>query len=145
MAFLVTSNFKTEIDEKPTFDSGFLLDERHLIYSKDNTLDIVQYLNYIDLVRGIAQRSKKEGLLTLGFLPLIMPPSFFKDKLHRMIIPKLKIQYFPVKSQSFLGTNYAADFPDIWVSKLDAAKIVGKQPVAVTVRDVLGVTLGEDS
>ena len=78
-------------------------------------------------------------MLRLGFIPLIMAPSFWGDKAHTMILPHIpkEFPYYPRPAVSFLNSRYRSDYPDIWVSKLDAAKLIGCKPELVTVKGVL--------
>jgi hypothetical protein len=140
MSLLVTNNFKEIIEDAVDF-KGADFDVRHNMFSLNSSRDIIQYLNYLGMVKEIAATSKYAGILELGFMPLIMPPSFFGDALHRAILPNLKIDYYTLRARSLAGNNYVSDFPDIWVHKLDAAKLVSKAPYAITVKDVLEVVL----
>jgi hypothetical protein len=137
----VTNNFKEALEVSTIKGSDF--DARHFIFSINSTKDMAQYINYIEWCNKIASASKYAGLLEIGFIPLIMPPSFFGDMIHVEVLPKLegKLKYYPMKARSFLGNYYQSDYPDIWVHRFDAAKFVSKKPQHIRVKDLLEVLL----
>ena len=140
MAIVATDNFARVVDEFPSIDTGFLLDTRHYIYSKHNTFDVAQYLNYLNILRPYVHSSNYTGMLELGFLPVVMPPSFFEDRLHKLVLPKLTekgIPFYQRRPISFLGNSYTSDYPDIWVSKMDMAEILNQPPHTILTKTVL--------
>lgn len=138
---IVTQDFQRILsDEVPLPQDK--LDMRNFIYARDATFTIKSYIGYLNTIKPIAMNSEVgDYMLRLGFIPLIMPPSFWEDKAHTMILPKLpkSLPYHPRPAVSFLATNFSfrSDYPDIWVSKLDAAELCGCKPELVTVRGVL--------
>ena len=119
-----------------------VLDTRNYIFARNPTYTKESYLGYLNIVKQMAMRpSYTEGayMLRLGFIPLIMAPSFWGDKAHTMILPHIPkdLPYYPRPAVSFLNSRYRSDYPDIWVSKLDAAKLIGCKPELVTVKGVL--------
>jgi hypothetical protein len=135
--YKVTNNFKEILEVSDITDSDF--DLRHYMFSANSTKDIAQYINYVEYLKVFAMESKRTGLFELGFLPLIMPPSFLGDKIHREVLPKLqgRLSYYPVPAMSLLNFYYHSDYPDIWIHRLDAAELVEKEPYQVRVKDVL--------
>lgn len=121
-------------------------DERHQIFSENNTNDTTEYLNYIDLIRDIAQKDNTTGkyryMLDLGFIPVSMPPTWMLDSVYSGVRAALEakgIEYFQLPASSFSLGNYTVGAPDIWVSKITLAPICNCKPELVTVRKILGV------
>lgn len=118
------------------------LDTRNFIYARNPTYTLESYLGYLNVIKSLAMDPVSQGhdyMLKLGFIPLIMPPSFWGDRVHTMILPHIPkaLPYYPRSAISFLNFRYHSDYPDIWVSKLDAAKLCECKPELVTVRGVL--------
>lgn len=146
---LLTRNFILEQDNMPN-EKDCLLDERTSILSADNTLDMEEYFNYLVVLNRLVNATDKRpntGLLDLGFIPVIAPPSFFKDSLHKKILPILeskKIRYFNRPSVSFMRFNYTSSYHDVWVHKTEAAKFVTSKANkihAITTREFLEAIL----
>ena len=138
--YAITQNFQSVIPNAvPTSEDHF--DMRNLIYSRGSTFTLDAYLNYLKISKEIAMDAAPERsyMLWLGFIPLIMPPSFWGDKAHALIMPVLPktLHFYPWPASSFRGIRYTSDYPDIWVSKLDAAELCNCKPENVTVEGVL--------
>lgn len=124
-----------------------ILDTRHAVYARKPTYTIDSYLRYIQFCKLLVMSSGGDPLakgsdymLLLGYVPVVMPPSFWDDKAHRMILPALyanKLEVVPRPAISFTHPYYRADFSDYWVSKLDAARLCNCKPEYVTVEGVL--------
>lgn len=126
------------IQEEPT--STDILDTRNYIYVRNPTYTIESYLRYLNTVKPLAMMASfQDYMLQLGYIPIVMPPSFWGDRLHNMILPHLpkELPRYPRPATSFLNFKYHSDFPDIWVSKLDAAEFLNCAPQNVRVREVL--------
>lgn len=137
----ITMDFKTKLPDTIPAQSD-MLDMRNYIYARNPTYTKESYLGYLNIVKQLAMsQTYEEGtyMLRLGFIPLIMAPSFWGDKAHTMILPHIpkEFPYYPRPAVSFLNSWYRSDYPDIWVSKLDAAKLIGCKPELVTVKGVL--------
>lgn len=126
-----------------------LLDDRHQIFSENNTCDMVEYLNYIDTIREIAQEDTTSGryryMLDLGFIPVSMPPVWLISLVYSKVRPVLDakgIEYYQLPASSFSSGSYTASQPDIWVNKMSVYEMCNCKPESVTVRrllEVLGV------
>jgi hypothetical protein len=137
MSIIYTDNFKKIIEAEEVIWDKAALDVRHNMVSANCTVDLDAYLNYMERVKEFAIESKYSDLLSLGFLPLVMPPSFFGGYVHELVEPKLTIRAYHHYAFSFRGNRYTSDYADIWVHKSDAAEIVDKPLHAITVRDVV--------
>lgn len=141
-----------KVDEVPSdkiksvaaqYNGQGLMDDRHNIYSFDNTLDLPMYYNYLETIKALAQESnvgRLKYLLDLGYMPVVMSPFFMFDSLHSQIIPALEkhnIPYKKMQASSFIKDWYTNDNPDIWVSKLDCASFLNKRPEQIRVKDLL--------
>lgn len=126
-----------------------LYDDRHQLFSEDNTNDMVEYLNYIDTIKEIAQKNTNTGkyryMLDLGFIPICMPPGWMILPIYMTIRPALEargIEYFQLPASSFSLGAYTGSQPDIWVHKLSVHELCNCKPELVTVRrlvEVLGL------
>ncbi len=137
----ITLDFQKQIPASlPTRED--VLDTRNFIYARNPTFTKESYLGYLNFVKSLAMTAASDAnnyMLRLGFIPLVMPPSFWGDRAHTMILPHIpkSLPYYPRPATSFLNSRYHSDYPDIWVSKLDAAKLCGCKPELVTVKGVL--------
>ena len=137
----ITLDFQKKLETSvPTSED--VLDTRNFIYARQPTFTMEAYLGYLNFVKSLAMSATSDNsnyMLRLGFVPLVMPPSFWGDRAHTMILPHIpkSLPYYPRPATSFLNFRYHSDYPDIWVSKLDAAKLCGCKPELVTVKGVL--------
>lgn len=126
------------------------IDTRLYIASLENTKDIVEYLNYYKLLSTFSDRwvlsnssvnSRYITLLELGFVPLYIPPTFLFDKNIEfrwlLKIKELEIRFMQHKPIRFDGSYVDSDFEDIWVSKLDIARIMNVPVEKVRVIDFI--------
>lgn len=137
----ITNDFQEVLPDKIPGDND-VLDTRNYLYARNPTYTLESYLGYLMSIKALAMSPPVKGvdyMLELGFIPLIMPPSFWGDRAHTMILPHIpkSLPYFPRPAISFLNFRYHSDYPDIWVSKLDAAELCGCKPELVTVKEVL--------
>lgn len=120
-----------------------LLDMRHNMFTINNTGDKEMYFNYLRTINEIAQESRfgrYNCLLDLGYIPILMVPMFIGDRWDMQFIQALErngIPYKKLPASSFSKDSYTADSPDIWVSKLDCADIVGKPAHLIRSIDVI--------
>lgn len=149
-SIIVTRDFRERIEvTEPTSED--LFDDRLGIYSRDNTYTMESYRAYLKWANLVAQslpsldvRAKTEGadyMLSLGFVPLVMAPYFWGDKAHAMILPHVpkELPYYPRPVIPFARRMRRWDFPDIWVSKLDVARLCGKKPELIRTEEALQV------
>lgn len=149
---LVTHDFLTSLSKLPADfnpETDAVFERRHFIYVRDPEYTIEMYLNYLKFVYALYNQYQPHYkgtpqsavyMLQLGFLPVVYPPSFWEDKLHIMVIPKLResgLPYYARQASAVLVSNYVSSYPDLWVSKLDAAEFCGCAPKDVTVKAVL--------
>lgn len=137
----ITLDFQKHLPDA-VLTSEDTLDKRNFIYARNHTFTKESYLGYLNQVKTLAMSATSDDstyMLRLGFIPLVMPPSFWGDRAHTMILPRLpkSLPYYPRPAISFLNFRYHSDYPDIWVSKLDAAELCGCKPELVTVKGVL--------
>lgn len=137
---LVTDNFmKVLSDAVPMPTDKF--DERNGVYVRNASFNVEAYLGYLEYLRIYVAKgyaSRYDEMLRLGYVPVIMPPSFWEKEV-RQLMQKLPedLQFVTTSSISFTGRYYKSDFRDVWVSKLDAAEYWGWKPEEVTVRRIL--------
>lgn len=108
------------------------IDTRIGLYSLNNTFDTQMYLNYLDTMHHYIHRLDMP-MLGLGFLPLLAPPSFIKDKWHQYTISLLSAHSIPYR----VVRSNNVHISDIWVHKFDCADLCGKPVWDVRVVDVL--------
>lgn len=120
-----------------------LLDARVNMLSMNTTSDKTMYINYLQTLKEIAQTvrcGRYTCLLDLGFMPVLMAPSFIGGLWHNQFIEALMANNIPFKklpASSFNSDFYTQDDPDLWVSKLDCAELLGKPPQNVRVVDLI--------
>lgn len=133
------------VTEQPSDLSNYLIDDRHGMYICNSSMDIVEYLNYVDSIRTIAQThkvGKYRYMLDLGYIPVCMAPVYLVDFVYSVVVPKLTEQSIPfihLPASSFSQPNYSGPRPDVWVSKMDVYKVCGCKPENVTVKRLLEV------
>lgn len=136
--YIVTHDFgKILTDAEPQL--GDKIDERNLIAVREPSYTIDSYLAYLDLIKGYAMNSMNNQMLQLGFIPIVMPPSFMGEVVHQAILPYMPkdLPTYPREAIGFRNPRFHYVYPDIWVSKLDVAKILGCKIEDVTVREVI--------
>ena len=147
MGQLITNDFRGMVDSEEVLASD-KLDARTGIFVRSPTYTIDSYIRYVDVLKRVIL-TPNTGLLLytrnvlclleLGFIPLVMPPSFWGDAAHMMILKKLpkELPYYTRQAFSLVTYGQIADYPDIWVSKMDVARLFGVRPESVTVKGVL--------
>lgn len=138
----LTDNFIRVLSETTPVPDLDILDSRHCIYARNCDYSLASYLGYLDISKKFAFRAgtrDSDYMLNLGFIPLVMPPSFWGDRAHDMILPKVQgiLPCYPRPAMSFLHPHYRADLWDFWVSKMDAAELCQCNPDQVTTKEVL--------
>lgn len=137
------SDYK-EKAKSPVYD--ILFDDRHQLFSVDNSMDIKEYLNYLVTIKEIAQSNPTAGkyryMLDLGFIPVSMPPVWLIDIVYNKVRPALEsknITFYQLPASSFINGAYTGGQPDIWVSKMEVCDICGCKPELVTAKRLLEV------
>lgn len=117
----------------------------------ENVDPLMLYRTYVQSFCETINRNRncKPAYMTAcGFLPVGIEPLILCNRVNKeYIIPVLfekGIEYFQLKPMSPVLSSYEptsamAVSHDIWINKLDAAKLVGKPPHNVTALDVLEV------
>lgn len=148
-SYLITHDFLNTIPEGVDLTPPPVLDTRHYVYVHNPEYTIEMYLNYLKFVYALynkVQPSYKGTpqaavyMIQLGFLPVVFPPSFWEDRLHIKVVPKLResgLPYYTRPASNVLNGNYTSSYPDIWVSKLDAAAFCHCKPEETSVEGVL--------
>lgn len=141
---------KIDVDkvyEMIQFNEG-LVDDRHDIFCTNIEVTVDSYLEYLKSVRIIEQESKVKGkyyyLLELGYMPVVMPPFYYKESMHEIIIPKLKENNIPMltlPASSLTKPVYSNPTQDVWVSKMDVYQMLKCKPEEVTVKKLLEAIL----
>lgn len=111
-------------------------------------------LNYIEHLRHVVLQSKEstawEGYLRCGMLPIGIEPTFWLHTWNPFIkasLEELNVPYYEINISSPFNKRMEYQYKtfstakDIWVSKLDAAKIVNKEAHNIKTMDVLEVLL----
>ena len=136
----------TVADLKETMGSDFergLLDSRNNIFTLNNTFDKVMYFNYLKTINELAQESRRgkySCLLDLGYIPILMSPDFMKDSWEQQFTRALEAHKLPYKklpASSFARDDYTSNFPDIWISKMDGAKLLNTEPSKIRSIDII--------
>lgn len=107
------------------------------------------YIRYCQWVQALLREptirtSGPVYMLSMGFIPVCAPPTFWDDAFTKQIVAAFqnaKIPIYPrgqfgLSDYAFLARNIAAR-PDWWVSKLDMAERMHKPTSAITVKEVL--------
>lgn len=142
--YIVTHDFGKVLPEAEP-QKGDYVDERNLIVVRDPSFSIDSYIAYLELIKEYAMNSINNQMLQLGFIPIVMPPSFMGEVVHLAILPYLPkdLPTYPREAIGFRNPRFHYVYPDIWVSKLDIAKLFGCKIENVTVREVLNRCGGE--
>lgn len=130
-------------------DESLLTDRRLALASYENTMDVREYLGYIAFVSGLSRKwlasnpdatGRYVALLDLGYMPAFYPPTFLSEKLYDQFFNAIRasgVKFLQQKPLRFDGTRPDASKNDIWVSKTDAARLLGKPVEQVTVIEFL--------
>lgn len=139
------------------------LDVRTNMYCRDDTQDASAYIDYITLCYNLRHHIKSGGIkvegakvrlsvsgpdymFDLGFLPITMVPSYWRPDFANDTIRamhKYGIQAFPRPAIGL--ATYTRDVQrtgaahEWWVSKVDVGRVLGKDPLTVTLKEVLSL------
>lgn len=138
-------------------DRQMLVDSRlYLISEKRRTLSvdpIILYKNYVSTFcefTNLSDNTTPVVYAKCGFLPIGVEPECLCGLItYTCIVPKLQelgLEFFEMSPSSPLKYSYKpigemSTNRDIWISKLEAAKIVKKPVYNITSKDVLEVIL----
>lgn len=131
---------RIEIDSKNDFSNNpdEMFDERASILSRNvRRNDWDWYLNYIDSIRSLALKNYASpacNMLDLGYIPLIYLPTcmlFMENDLFH-ILDVTGVPYIKLRKSSFVFNKVDLQGADAWISKMDAAELLGCAPHAVT-------------
>ena len=99
------------------------------------------YFNYMSFTQSFLNSStasdRFKGLLRAGFIPLIMEPyplaKCYTNNIE--VLDEKQIPYYIVKPVQVLNVNYSLpdEVFDVFVSRIDLAEILHKQPAEITV------------
>ena len=155
MVKLIFDNFVLTEDTELTGDEQW--DRRLDIYVRNPVMNIESYLRYLYIIKtlvntvtpdDVSSGTSKGDILTrnynrdymfkLGFIPLVMLPSFWNDDLRDLIISKFPpdIPYYTRPPMGLRGRYNCNTRFDIWVSKLDVEALCGCPAANVTVEKV---------
>jgi hypothetical protein len=148
--YYVTDECAARVDGKRTFMrmSGDDIEKSKAEYSVDRRLPLVSfkgngvdkitaYLNYLKLLSIIScflEASRSDitnrfvNLLDLGYIPLIMPPSFFEKTVHEVLKPQIEksgIRFIYHKALRTDGSRLDMSTDDIWGSRMDISNLLG--------------------
>ena len=121
----------------------FYDDRNNIITEHLDTSNWEWYFNYLEFVQVQANRNvKAKGnyLLNMGYVPVVYLPTCIDAKISTMlfeILDKKKVPYVRVKPYSFTKEHYDSTNIDAWVSKMDAAKLLGVEPINIRSVDIL--------
>lgn len=117
----------------------YKIDTRLFMATTANAKDIAIYSNYIRLlVANMNNQCSYAGAkgsfvayLTAGYIPIWMPPTFMDSGLLKdVVISKLEsknIRYRQEMPLRLNGSRVNSQLSDVWMSRIDIAKILGKR------------------
>lgn len=137
--------------------TGNLLDYENLITSTDNTLYDERtgtlsyntdrstwkwYYNYVNSVSILAQKNPNApacNLLDLGYVPLVYLPTCATNMENDLftILDVTKIPYVKLRKTSFVFSKVDLTGADAWISRMDAAPMLGCAPENVRSEDCI--------
>lgn len=116
--------------------------------------DLQTYKNYVATFAEITNDNPKclpSQYSSCGFLPVGVEPEYYAGRInHNYIIPKLVelgLEYFLIVPLSPVSSSYKpigkmASQHDVWVNKMEAAKVIRNKPLHnITTLDLLEVIL----
>lgn len=88
------------------------------------------YLNHLFVLSNHKLDARPSYLLDLGYIPLLMFPTCCADKSQPLIeiLDSEAIPYIKMPALSFLTNYWDPDQLDVWVSKMDMAKLLNCEP-----------------
>ena len=148
-SFEITDNYKSysELNRREYYvDDGL----RMVMPKKEFQKEIVylQYLQSFCKMLNDNPNGRPAYLADCGFIPIGVEPTVLCGQINsEIILPalrKYKVDYFFVQPMSPKFSTYRpqgvmAREQDVWVNKIDCAKLLGKQPHQVRVFDLLEV------
>ena len=148
--FEFTGIARFNIQDKSLYQQGVKYDARNkfLTYDFDDS-NWDWYFNYLQftyMCSMSAVNARCNYLLDLGYVPVIYLPSFIDTAVESNLFDKLdktKVPYVKMYKTSFQVSKTDLEGADAWVSKMDAAKYLGCDPVAVTSKDFIRRLLNE--
>lgn len=126
------------------------IDKRFNLAVCNSTMDLEEYLNYYTIfmkeVENLIILDNPSGLfinqLDMGYIPVFAPPTYLSNELigkFREAINKTGIKVLEKSSMRLDGTYINSDSKDLWCSRLEIAKLLGKHPCAVRILDYLAM------
>lgn len=154
---MVTQGFELTgvlVEIKELEMESLVYDERlNMVIPKTKIMDLSNNLvalikNYVQSFCTLTQEhinTRAGTMVSNGFLPVGLEPLFLRNAFNpEFIIPELEarhIPYYQLKASSPIDSRYEsrneAGMHDIWVNKLDAAKIINKKPHQISTMDLL--------
>ena len=136
-------------------DRGVYDDRMEMVLTSNDIVTnwVTYYKNYVKSFCDAINRNpncRPSYLAECGFLPIGVEPVVMCGTVNSIILTNVLrecgIEFFQVKPMSPIRSSYTpvgqmASSHDIWISKLDAAKIVNKPVWNITASDVLEVFL----
>lgn len=155
---LIVDIEKTRFNWTRDSTEGRAMDSRLRIITKYTDIDAVgdlqAYKNYVAAFAEITNDSPKSlpsQYSSCGFLPVGVEPDYYAGAInHNYIIPRLVelgLEYFLIVPLSPVSSSYKpigrmASQHDVWVNKLEAAKVIkNKSAHNITTLDLLEVIL----
>lgn len=145
---LITDNFKLvdETEQRALESLPFDWDKRLCVKCVNASLDYKFYGNYLKLVQFFSINKQRVPLLQAGFTPVIYPPSFVGNELYITLVNNLRavMPCYNQKPSSVRGNPYTSPYPDVWVSRLDAAEVLKISPEKVRLQHIFSKLFGVD-
>lgn len=124
------------------------IDKRFNLAVTNSSEDLEEYLNYYMIflreVEALISLDNPTGefvnQLDMGYIPVFVAPTYLSNKLldtFREAIKKTNVGVIVRSSMRPNGTYVNSDSKDIWCSRLEIAKFLGKHPCAVKIEDYL--------
>ena len=125
-----------------------IYDTRTGFYVNRLKVNLGTYINYLELVWARKHYWVDLCFLDLGFIPLVMGPTFMQTSLIEIIPQKLArygvtLAYF--EARSFLKVEYSSAIDDIWISRDDAEKITGIDKFKVRTIDIINKIMEDEA
>lgn len=140
----IGDNFKVEGQDLLPTSSSYLkrpdvyYDERSRFLTRNlNLSNWDWYYNYLEFTQVLASKNasaKANYLLDLGYVPVVYLPTCCLQLGNKMLeaLDKVGIPYVKIRPTSFVNKYCDIVAIDAWVSKMDAASILGIPPEKVT-------------
>lgn len=121
MNILINFNKDNIVREEPVKGLD-KLDMRTMMVARNPTEDFVMMRNYMQVIQSKFNSYKRYCMIDIGFLPVVMCPTFCDTRLYATVIAALEqheIPYyfkFPIYFEQALNNTASMD---VWVSRLD--------------------------